>query len=52
MIEKVVVYFGFFLDIFWNELDVDIKKKFLYGIGKEKVDLSYIDECGCKYNCV
>ncbi len=30
----------------WNELDADTKKKFLYGTGKEKVDLSYIDERG------
>ena len=28
----------------------DTKKKFLYGTGKEKVDLSYIDERGRKHN--
>jgi len=40
------------LDTPWNELDADTKKKFLYGTGKEKVDLSYIDERGRKHNRV
>ncbi|MGE8563405.1 MAG: excinuclease ABC subunit UvrA, partial [Acinetobacter bohemicus] len=46
MIEKVAAHFGFSLDTPWNELDADTKKKFLYGTGKDKVDLSYIDERG------
>ncbi len=52
MIEKVAEHFGFSLDTPWNELDADTKKKFLYGTGKEKVDLSYIDERGRKHNRV
>ncbi len=52
MIEKVAAHFGFSLDTPWNELDADTKKKFLYGTGKEKVDLSYIDERGRKHNRV
>ena len=52
MIEKVAAHFGFSLDTPWNELDADTKKKFLYGTGKDKVDLSYIDERGRKHNRV
>lgn len=52
MIEKVAAHFGFSLDTPWNELDADTKKKFLYGTGKEKIDLSYIDERGRKHNRV
>jgi excinuclease ABC subunit A len=46
MIEKVAAHFEFSLDTPWNELDADTKKKFLYGTGKEKIDLSYTDERG------
>ena len=35
----------------WNELDAN-QEKFLYGTGKEKIDLSYIDERGCRHNRV
>src|SRR5690606_41960946 len=40
MIQKVAEHFDFSLETPWNELDADIKKKFLYGTGKEKIDLS------------
>ncbi len=46
MIEKVAAHFGFSLDTPWHELDAETKKKFLYGTGKDKIDLSYIDERG------
>ncbi|MFV5490252.1 excinuclease ABC subunit UvrA [Acinetobacter sp. ASP199] len=52
MIEKVAAHFGFSLDTPWNELDADTKKKFLYGTGKEKIDLSYVDERGRRHNRV
>ncbi len=52
MIEKVAGHYGFTLDTPWNELDADTKKKFLYGTGKEKIDLSYIDERGRRHNRV
>ena len=52
MIQKVADYFGFSLDTPWNELDADTQKKFLYGTGKEKIDLSYIDERGRRHNRV
>ena len=46
MIQKVADHFGFSMDTPWNKLDEDTRKKFLYGTGKEKIDLSYIDERG------
>ena len=46
MIEKVAAHFGFSLDTPWHDLDAETKKKFLYGTGKDKIDLSYIDERG------
>lgn len=46
MIEKVAAHFSFSLDTPWHELDAETKKKFLYGTGKDKIDLSYIDERG------
>ena len=52
MIEKVAAHFGYSLDTPWNELDPETQKKFLYGTGKEKVDLSYVDERGRKHNRV
>ena len=52
MIQKVAEHFGFSLETPWNELDADTKKKFLYGTGKEKIDLSYIDERGRRHNRV
>ncbi len=34
------------LDTAWNQLDSATQKKFLYGTGKDKIDLSYTDERG------
>ena len=50
MLQKVADHFGFALDESWNKLDKDIQKKFLYGTGREKIDLSYIDERGRKHS--
>ncbi|WP_312085937.1 excinuclease ABC subunit UvrA [Acinetobacter variabilis] len=52
MLQKVAEHFGFSLETPWNELDANTKKKFLYGTGKEKIDLSYIDERGRRHNRV
>ncbi|NHB64429.1 MULTISPECIES: excinuclease ABC subunit UvrA [unclassified Acinetobacter] len=52
MLQKVAEHFGFSLEMPWNELDANTKKKFLYGTGKEKIDLSYIDERGRRHNRV
>lgn len=52
MLQKVAEHFGFSLETPWNELDTNTKKKFLYGTGKEKIDLSYIDERGRRHNRV
>lgn len=52
MLEKVAAHFEFSLDTPWNELDTETQKKFLQGTGKEKVDLSYVDERGRKHNRV
>ncbi|AYA03413.1 excinuclease ABC subunit UvrA [Acinetobacter sp. WCHAc010034] len=52
MIQKVADHYGFSLDTPWHELDADSKKKFLYGTGKEKIDLSYIDERGRRHSRV
>lgn len=41
-----------FNDTPWNQLDKDTQKKFLQGTGKEKIDLSYIDERGRKHTRV
>lgn len=49
---KVADHFGFQLDTPWNQLDKDTQKKFLQGTGKEKIDLSYIDERGRKHTRV
>ncbi|WP_343597439.1 excinuclease ABC subunit UvrA [Acinetobacter sp.] len=46
MLQKVADHYAFDLDTPWNELDKDTQKKFLYGTGREKIDLSYIDERG------
>ena len=50
MLQKVADHFGFALDESWNKLDKDTQKKFLYGTGREKIDLSYIDERGRKHS--
>ncbi|MGE8607567.1 MAG: excinuclease ABC subunit UvrA, partial [Acinetobacter baumannii] len=52
MLQKVADHFGFQLDTPWNQLDKDTQKKFLQGTGKEKIDLSYIDERGRKHTRV
>lgn len=46
MLEKVAQHFDISLDTPWNGLDAEAQKKFLHGTGKEKIDLSYIDERG------
>ncbi|OTG92205.1 excinuclease ABC subunit UvrA [Acinetobacter sp. ANC 3813] len=52
MLQKVADHYSFTLETPWNELDADTKKKFLYGTGKEKIDLSYIDERGRRHSRV
>jgi excinuclease ABC subunit A len=52
MLQKVADHFGISLDEQWNKLDKDTQKKFLQGTGKEKIDLSYIDERGRKHSRV
>lgn len=52
MLEKVAAHYGFDLNCPWQDLDKDTQKKFLNGTGKEKIDLSYIDERGRKHNRV
>jgi excinuclease ABC subunit A len=52
MLQKVADHFSIDLDQPWNSLDKDTQKKFLQGTGKEKIDLSYIDERGRKHSRV
>ena len=52
MLQKVADHFDIPLDTPWNQLDKETQKKFLQGTGKEKIDLSYIDERGRKHNRV
>ena len=52
MLQKVADHYDFSLDTPWNELDKDTQKKFLYGSGREKIDLSYVDERGRRHNRV
>ncbi len=46
MISKVAAHFALSLDTPWQDLDSKTQKLFLYGTGKEKIDLSYTDERG------
>ena len=46
MLEKVAAHYELSLDTAWNQLDSATQKKFLYGTGKDKIDLSYTDERG------
>ncbi len=46
MLEKVAARSELSLDTAWNQLDSVTQKKFLYGTGKDKIDLSYTDERG------
>ncbi|MEB3754594.1 excinuclease ABC subunit UvrA [Acinetobacter sp. MD2(2019)] len=46
MLQKIAEHYQFDLTAPWNTLDQDTQKKFLYGTGKEKIDLSYVDERG------
>ena len=52
ILQKVADHFSFNLDAPWNTLDTDRQKKFLHGTGKEKIDLSYVDERGRKHSRV
>ncbi len=52
MLEKVAAHYGFDLNCPWQDLSKDTQKKFLNGTGKEKIDLSYIDERGRKHSRV
>lgn len=49
MLEKVAAHYELSLDTAWNQLDSATQKKFLYGTGKDKIDLSYTDERGRYY---
>ncbi|MGA5989393.1 hypothetical protein ACPB4A_27440, partial [Escherichia coli] len=44
MLQKVAAHYDYSLDTPWKDLGKDIQKKFLYGTGREKIDLSYVDE--------
>ncbi|MCD0186902.1 excinuclease ABC subunit UvrA [Acinetobacter sp. PW68] len=46
MLEKVAAHYELSLDTAWSQLDSATQKKFLYGTGKDKIDLSYTDERG------
>lgn len=46
MLEKVAAHYELSIDTAWNQLDSATQKKFLYGTGKDKIDLSYTDERG------
>ncbi|WP_168418949.1 excinuclease ABC subunit UvrA [Acinetobacter towneri] len=46
MLEKVAAHYELSLETAWNQLDSTTQKKFLYGTGKDKIDLSYTDERG------
>ena len=46
MLEKVAAHYELSLETAWNQLDSATQKKFLYGTGKDKIDLSYTDERG------
>ncbi|MEB3768163.1 excinuclease ABC subunit UvrA [Acinetobacter sp. MD2] len=46
MLQKITEHYQFDLDAPWNTLDPNTQKTYLYGTGKEKIDLSYIDERG------
>lgn len=50
MVQKVAAHFDIDLDTPWQALPKEQQKKLLQGSGKEKIDLSYIDERGRKHN--
>lgn len=52
LLEKVAQHFEWSLDTPWNELSKDVQKKLLQGTGKEKIDLSYVDERGRQHRRV
>ncbi len=52
MLQKVAAHYDYSLDTPWKDLGKDIQKKFLYGTGREKIDLSYVDERGRHHNRV
>lgn len=52
MLQKVAAHYDFSLDLPWKDLSKDAQKKFLQGTGKDKIDLSYVDERGRKHNRV
>ncbi|GAA5001251.1 excinuclease ABC subunit UvrA [Acinetobacter puyangensis] len=52
MLQKVTDHFDIALDQPWHELNKAQQKIILQGSGKEKIDLSYIDERGRRHNRV
>lgn len=52
MLQKVAAHYDYSLETPWKDLGKDIQKKFLYGTGREKIDLSYVDERGRRHNRV
>ncbi|HAD69520.1 MAG TPA: excinuclease ABC subunit UvrA [Acinetobacter radioresistens] len=52
MLQKVAAHYDYSLDTPWKDLGKDIQKKFLYGTGREKIDLSYVDDRGRRHNRV
>ncbi|WP_374294306.1 excinuclease ABC subunit UvrA [Acinetobacter sp.] len=52
IVQKVAAHFEIPMDQPWQDLDKAQQKVILQGSGKEKVDLSYVDERGRKHNRV
>ncbi|RJL69012.1 excinuclease ABC subunit UvrA [Acinetobacter radioresistens] len=52
MLQKVAAHYDYSLETPWKDLGKDVQKKFLYGTGREKIDLSYVDERGRRHNRV
>ncbi|KAF7277581.1 hypothetical protein GWI33_006493, partial [Rhynchophorus ferrugineus] len=50
ILQKVAEHFSIPMDHPWNELNKAQQKIILQGSGKEKIDLSYVDERGRKHN--
>ncbi len=52
MLQKVTAHFDIAIDAAWQELTKAQQKVILQGSGKEKIDLSYVDERGRKHSRV
>ncbi len=52
MLQKLAAHYDFALETPWKDLAKEVQSKFLQGSGKDKIDLSYVDERGRKHNRV